>query len=81
MLWAEPCASWGTPEKKSYRYRERDEGKRQEYREQLATIDPSQVLYLDEAGINDNESYPGRGQLKENGLRMRNQADEVKGTA
>ena len=47
-----------THEKKSYRYRERDEAERQKYREQLATIAPEQLLYLDEAGIDDNESYP-----------------------
>jgi hypothetical protein len=33
-------------EKKTYGYRERDEGKRQHLLNQLAEIDPSQVVYL-----------------------------------
>ena len=45
-------------EKKTYGYRERDEGKRQAFLKALAQFDPSQVVYLDEAGVDDTEDYP-----------------------
>ena len=40
-------------EKKTYGYRERDELKRQAFQEQLQTLSAAQIVYIDEAGINN----------------------------
>ena len=45
-------------EKKTYGYRERDEEKRQEFRERLNSIAPRRLVYVDEAGIDNREEYP-----------------------
>jgi len=42
----------------SYGYTERREKDRQEYQQKIKEIDVSTLVYLDEAGINDNETYP-----------------------
>ena len=42
----------------SYGYLERREAERIAYQETIAEIDPSTRVYLDEAGIDDNETYP-----------------------
>ncbi|HEY9820517.1 MAG TPA: IS630 family transposase [Candidatus Sericytochromatia bacterium] len=44
--------------KKTYGYRERDDLKRQEFEERLKTKAAAQVVYLDEAGIDNREDYP-----------------------
>lgn len=46
-----------TRKKKSYLYRERDEEAREEFKRELETYSREQVVYVDEAGINDTESY------------------------
>ncbi|WP_367364002.1 IS630 family transposase [Candidatus Tisiphia endosymbiont of Nedyus quadrimaculatus] len=43
--------------KKTYAYKERDEGKRQDFLSELEKVPIEKRVYLDEAGINDNESY------------------------
>lgn len=45
-------------EKKTYGYRERDSKKRVVFLGQLNAYDPSQLVYLDEAGVDDTEDYP-----------------------
>ena len=45
-------------EKKTYGYRERDEAQRQEFIECLKDKDPMQIVYLDEAGIDNRSDYP-----------------------
>ena len=42
-------------EKKTYGYREHDAGKRQAFLRELARFAPAQVVYLDEAGVDDTE--------------------------
>jgi transposase len=42
----------------SYGYKERRESERQAYLEQLATLDPKALIFIDESGIDDNETYP-----------------------
>lgn len=54
---AKPSRRSDLREKKTYGYRERDEGKRQQFIEHLAEVDPSQVVYLDEAGVDNTEDY------------------------
>jgi hypothetical protein len=44
--------------KKTYGYIERDELKRQEFQEQLQRKLPHQLVYVDEAGIDNREDYP-----------------------
>src|SRR5919199_1160953 len=44
--------------KKTYGYQERDPIKRQEFQERLKTKYPSQIVYVDEAGIDNREEYP-----------------------
>ncbi len=51
-------ASFATVEKKTYGYRERDELKRQVFREQLQTKSTTQIVYVDEAGIDNRDDYP-----------------------
>lgn len=45
-------------ETKTYGYRERDEAKRKAFLKQLSEYDPLEVVYLDEAGVDDTEDYP-----------------------
>ena len=45
-------------EKKTYGYRERDELKRQAFQEQLQTLSAAQIVYIDEAGIDNRDDYP-----------------------
>lgn len=42
----------------SYGYTERREEERQSYQEKIKKIEASTLVYLDEAGIDDNETYP-----------------------
>ncbi len=44
--------------KKTYGYLESDELKRQEFQERLKTKLPAQIVYVDEAGIDNREEYP-----------------------
>ena len=44
--------------KKSYGYRERDEIKRQEFQEKLKAKPRAQIVYVDEAGIDNRDDYP-----------------------
>jgi transposase len=43
---------------KSYGYRERDEIKRQEFQEKLKAKVKAQIIYIDEAGIDNRDDYP-----------------------
>jgi hypothetical protein len=43
--------------KKTYGYRERDEEKRQAFIAQLSTLPPSQIVYLDESGMDSRDEY------------------------
>ncbi|MEH1880514.1 IS630 family transposase [Nostoc sp.] len=45
------------PEKKTYGYRERDEDKRQEFRVKISQKEASQLVYIDESGIDNREDY------------------------
>ena len=47
----------GSPEKKTYGYQERDEIKRQEFLEQIAKIEPDNIVYADEAGMDNRDEY------------------------
>jgi hypothetical protein len=47
----------GFTRKKSYGYQERDEAQRQAFLEQLQTYLPEQLVYVDEAGVDDTEDY------------------------
>ncbi|PHM06687.1 IS630 family transposase [Nostoc sp. 'Peltigera malacea cyanobiont' DB3992] len=47
----------GSGEKKTYGYQERDEVKRQIFREQLATHEEEVIVYVDEAGMDNREDY------------------------
>lgn len=44
-------------EKKTYSYRERDETKRKLYLKEVRELRASQLVYLDEAGIDDTDDY------------------------
>lgn len=44
--------------KKTYRYKERDENKRQVFIKALNQYESTDLIYLDESGIGVNESYP-----------------------
>ena len=46
-----------SPVKKTYGYQERDEAKRQAFLEQIATIEPSDIVYADEAGRDSRDDY------------------------
>ena len=48
----------GTPKKRTYGYQERDEAKREAFREQLKTKRASTIVYVDEAGIDNRDEYP-----------------------
>lgn len=43
--------------KKTYGYQERDEAKRQAFVEQLASVAPTRVVYVDEAGMDNRDDY------------------------
>lgn len=61
-----PYARLGSLEKKTYGYRERDETKRQAFQEQLKTKRLPQIVYVDEAGIDNRADYPyGYGPIGE----------------
>ena len=53
-----PCAKSVLLEKKTYSYRERDEAQRQSFLERLALKSLQQVVYIDEAGIDNRSDYP-----------------------
>lgn len=43
--------------KKSYGYKERNEEKRKEFNQEIAEYKIEDIVYIDEAGIDDNETY------------------------
>ena len=43
--------------KKAYGYKERNEEDRKNFIEEIKDIDPANIVYIDEAGIDDNETY------------------------
>ena len=45
-------------QKKTYGYQERDECKRSEFQEQLKLKPAAQLVYVDEAGIDNRDEYP-----------------------
>ncbi|WP_155049816.1 IS630 family transposase [Piscirickettsia salmonis] len=45
------------PEKKSFRYQERDALKRKAFLEKVEKIDNDKIVYMDEAGMDDTERY------------------------
>ncbi|MBD2491965.1 IS630 family transposase [Aulosira sp. FACHB-615] len=45
------------PEKKTYGYRERDEEKRREFQAKISQKERSQLVYVDESGIDNREDY------------------------
>lgn len=47
-----------TLKKKTYGYVERDEESRKEFIETLSKIESQKRVYIDEAGIDDDEVYP-----------------------
>ena len=49
--------NWLQSKKKTYGYRERDEEKRQAFIAQLSTLPPSQIVYLDESGMDSRDEY------------------------
>ncbi|MEM9153220.1 MAG: IS630 family transposase [Cyanobacteria bacterium P01_F01_bin.3] len=65
--WPEPISDWtigkalkriGFTRKKTYGYRERDEQQRQAFLKTLQNYTASQLVYVDEAGVDDTEDYP-----------------------
>ena len=53
------CKSWESVEKKkTYGYQERDPLKRQEFQVRLQTKTAAQIVYVDEAGIDNRDEYP-----------------------
>ena len=50
--------NWLYTKKKTYGYKERNEEKRQEFQNAIKDIPPEKLVYLDESGIDDNETYP-----------------------
>jgi transposase len=44
--------------KKVFDYKERDEEKRAQYVAELEKINPEDIVYVDESGIDNNEAYP-----------------------
>jgi transposase len=44
-------------QKKSWRYRERDEAKRQAFRQQLAQVPEDDRVYIDQAGVDNTHCY------------------------
>lgn len=53
------CAQqdWLDAKKKTYGYTERDEAKRQAFVAQLASVAPAQLVYVDEAGMDNRDDY------------------------
>ncbi|NMF63683.1 hypothetical protein DP113_14920 [Brasilonema octagenarum UFV-E1] len=49
--------NWLYSKKKTYGYRERDEAKRQAFIDQLSTLPPDQLVYLDESGMDSRDEY------------------------
>jgi len=49
--------NWVHSKKKTYGYRERDEAKRQAFIAQLDTQPPEQIVYVDEAGMDQRDDY------------------------
>lgn len=47
-----------TRKKKTYAYMERNEGECSLFREKLKNYKPEDIIYMDESGIDGNESYP-----------------------
>jgi hypothetical protein len=47
----------GFTRKKTYGYQERDEAKRQAFLEQITTIDPKDIVYADQAGMDNRDDY------------------------
>lgn len=45
-------------EKKTYGYRERDETKRRAFLQQIADYKPAELVFVDEAGVDDTHDYP-----------------------
>lgn len=54
---AKHCDVPVSPEK-TYGYRERNELQRQEFFDQLSEVDPTQVIYIDEAECDYTDDYP-----------------------
>ncbi len=52
------CKRSESVEKKTYGYRERDALKHHEFQDQLKTKAVNQIVYIDEAGIDNREDYP-----------------------
>jgi len=48
----------GITRKKTYGYRERDEEKRKQFIERINQIDQSKIVYVDEAGFDNQDDYP-----------------------
>ena len=55
---AKPSNESSLREKKTYGYRERDEAKRQAFLQQIADYKPAQIVFVDEAGVDDTHDYP-----------------------
>lgn len=54
----------GSHTKKTYGYQERDEVKRQEFREEIQKYKKESIVCIDEAGMNNRDDYAGRTHLK-----------------
>ena len=54
----------GISRKKTYGYEKRDEIKRQAFQQRLKTKQPNQIVYVDEAGIDNREEYPANMQRR-----------------
>ncbi len=46
-----------TRKKKTYGYQERDEVKREEFRKEIELYKPEEIVYIDEAGMDNREDY------------------------
>ena len=55
----------GFTRKKNYAYQEGDDLKREEFAFKLNQIDKKNIIYLDEAGIDNREDYPYGYRVKE----------------
>lgn len=44
-------------EKKTYGYKQRDEQARSEFKQRLATLKPTQIVYADESGMDNRDDY------------------------
>lgn len=56
--WQSAQAHWIYAKKKTYGYRERNEAERAAFLEQLKAYSYDEVVYVDEAGVDDTEDYP-----------------------